>query len=292
LNKKKTKICITGATGTVGSAILSRIDTEKYDVTAAVRDVAKAAARYKGQNIRCIPFDIERQQGFEQLTEHDIVFLLRPPHIGDVQTYFAPLLQTLAKSAIGLVVFLSVQGAGEKQYLPHSKIEKIIREKNIPYTFLRPSYFMDNLTSTLYREIRENNRIFLPAGRLQLNWIDVEDIAAVFLSVIESRKSYIHTAVELTNNKNYSFQQVVQTINAICHTSVRYQSPNVIRYIFSMKRNKYSLGFIGVMLLLHFLPRFTKKPTIHADLQNILKRSPNQIEDFIVRNKDKFTPLQ
>lgn len=42
------------------------------------------------------------------------------------------------------------------------------------------------------------------------------------------------------------------------------------------------------MLILHFLPRIQKEPEIANTYNNIFHRDPNNIEDFIERNKKSF----
>jgi hypothetical protein len=49
----------------------------------------------------------------------DVLFLLRPPHISEVETYFNPLLQSAKENNIKKIVFLSVQGAEKSKIIPH-----------------------------------------------------------------------------------------------------------------------------------------------------------------------------
>ncbi len=289
---KKTKIFITGATGNVGKSILDQIDYRKFSITAAVRNIEKAKGVTGLLKVNFVRFDFEQQLGFDAIENHDIIFLLRPPQIGNVKKYIEPFLDKIAERSIPLTVFLSVQGADKKSYLPHSKIEKMILTKNIPHVFLRPSYFMDNLTTTLYDEIEKNKRIYLPSGNLKFNWIDTDDIGAVCVKIFENYKQFNNKTFTLTNNANQGFGEIVDTINHICKTVIRYESPNVLSFILHLRRNGHSLGYIGIMLLLHFFPRFEKEPEIHHDLEEILGRRPNQISQFIEKNKCNFEKLK
>ncbi len=117
-------------------------------------------------------FDFEDTNSFEQsLTGIDRVFLLRPPHISDVDKFFRPLLQHFRLYNIHDVVFLSVQGAEKSKVIPHNKIEKLLKEFGFNTIFLRPAYFMQNLTTTLLQDIKMKRRIILPAGKARFNWL-------------------------------------------------------------------------------------------------------------------------
>lgn len=164
----------------------------------------------------------------------------------------------------------------------------MILAKGLPHVFLRPSYFMDNLITTLYKEIQENRRIFLPSGRLKLNWIDVDDIGAVCAQVFADHAQLAREVLTLTNTLNQGFGEVVGTINHICDSELRYESPSIFRYVSYMRTKQYSFGYIGIMLLLHFLPRFEKEPEIHGDIRRILNRNPRSIAHFVEKNKGKF----
>ena len=49
-----------------------------------------------------------------------------------------------------------MQGVEKNKIIPHHKIEKLIVVSKIPFTFLRPAYFMQNFTTTLSNDILNN----------------------------------------------------------------------------------------------------------------------------------------
>ncbi len=112
----------------------------------------------------------------QPITPVDIVFLLRPPQLADISKYFEPFVDAMLARKIRQIVFLSVQGVENQKGIPHHKIEKLILDKGLSYAFLRPSYFKQNLTSTLIHEIRTRNAIFIPAGKEKFTWVDAKDI--------------------------------------------------------------------------------------------------------------------
>ena len=63
--------------------------------------------------------------------------------------------------------FLSVQGAESNPIVPHHRIERAICDLGLPYTLLRPSFFMQNLTTTHLPEIRDEHRDVLTGWEAQ-----------------------------------------------------------------------------------------------------------------------------
>lgn len=54
----------------------------------------------------------------------------------------------------------------------------------LPHTFIRPSFFMQNLSTTHREDICQRNDLFIPAGNAKTSFIDTADIAAVAAKVL------------------------------------------------------------------------------------------------------------
>lgn len=77
---------------------------------------------------------------------------------------------------IKLVSFLSLIGVESDTILPHYRIENYIEELDIPYTHIRPGFFMKNLSGAHSVKIKDNNEIFVPARKSNTSFIDAKDI--------------------------------------------------------------------------------------------------------------------
>ncbi|MGK7390511.1 MAG: NmrA family NAD(P)-binding protein [Candidatus Cyclobacteriaceae bacterium M2_1C_046] len=183
------RILITGATGNIGKPILEHLNYyENLEVLAGVRNPQKDLFL---KPVKKVYFDFEDITGSANaLTQLDCLFLLRPPQISDVKKYFDPLIKVCQEKEVGHIVFLSVQGAEKSSIIPHNKIEKLIVASGIPYTFLRPGYFMQNLSGSLKKDIIEKDRIYIPAGKAKFNWIDTNDIGMAAARVIEAPEKH------------------------------------------------------------------------------------------------------
>jgi uncharacterized protein YbjT (DUF2867 family) len=278
-------ILITGASGNVGQAIIRHFLPQSGNTLYKASREKKAS----GANSSVLYFDFDQlEESFISLKRIDILFLLRPPEISNVKKYFKPLIDACTKTSVTHIVFLSVQGADTATYIPHARIEKMIRESGIAYTFIRPAYFMQNLSTTLQGDIRDRNMIFLPAGRAKFNWIDVEDIGLAIARILENPGLHTNKIYTLTGNENLSFEQTATFLTEVLHRKITYISPNLINFYFSKKREGIPSAFIMVMILLHFLPRFQQQPDIHPDFMQLTGQEPNTLKNFIETNQNMW----
>lgn len=234
----------------------------------------------------------ERQRFFDfeqvlksQTALQDIhtLFLLRPPQIADVDAYFVPLIKECIKAGIQHLLFLSVQGADRNRWIPHAKIEDFIRRSGLPYTFFRPSYFMQNLTTTLRKDIVEHDHIFLPAGKAPFLWVDVADIGRAIARVLEAGAAHHHQTYTLTGKELWSFPEVADLLSTILGRPIHYRSPSLLRFYRQKRREGINRDFIFVLIMLHYFPRFQSTPQPAFDLEHLTGKAPTGLRTFLER---------
>ena len=285
-------ILITGATGNIGYEVirfLIKIDSPNK-IIAGVRDIDKAKTVFEDNpKLDYVHFDFEDFETFDNaLSGIDKVFLLRPPHISDIETYFKPLISKIKEKNINQIVFLSVQGAEKSKVIPHNKIERLINEYGLDFIFLRPSYFMQNLTTTLIKDIQIKREIILPAGNAKFNWIDIENIGEVGAILLDKFDDYKNQAIEITGLENENFAKVTELINNSLDNPIEYINVNPLRFFKIKKREGLAKGMIIVMILLHFLPRFQKEPKISDFYERLTGKKPTDLKTFIEREKKQL----
>lgn len=290
--KMTKRILITGATGNIGHQViryLSQLNTN-HEVVAGVRNIDKAKKQLVVYtDLTYTLFDFENETTFSTALKNiDTVFLLRPPHIADIEKYFRPLLTSIKEALVKEIVFLSVQGAERSKVIPHHKIEALIQEFELDYIFLRPSYFMQNLTTTLHSTIKEKQKIILPSGKAVFNWIDVNNIGEVAAHLIDDFIKYKNSAIELTGYENENFFFVAELIRKECHTDLTYTAVNPFKFFRLKKKEGMVQGMILVMIMLHFLPRFQRPPKINSFYEEITGKKPTPLKEFIQRERLKF----
>jgi len=286
-----TKVLITGATGNVGIAVLTALSTlnHRLEIVAGVRDSDFGTEQVDGFTITNIKFDFTNSATFASALQNiDLLFLLRPPQLSDVKKYFAPLIEVAKQSSVKHIVFLSVQGVEKSKIIPHHKIEKLIVDSEIPYTFLRPAYFMQNFTTTLRDDLVNHHRIYLPAGRAKFTVIDVDDIGAVAAKVLTVPQNHINRSYDLTNNETLTFTEMAAKISSGIGKTINYISPNVLQFFFAKRRDKVPTMLILVMIMLHYLPRFQKTPKTTQCVRDVTGHEPTSFDSFVFNNRKEL----
>ncbi len=280
------RILITGATGNVGLEVVRALyRQEGVIILAGMRDVAKGASLLRAYpRVRLVSFDVADPTAQDAvLAGCDSLFLLRPPQITDD---FGDLIARARRAGVGHIVFLSVQGAGNNRFIPHHQTEALLKTSGVPYTLLRPAYFMQNFTTTLRADLVARHRIFLPAGQAQFTLVDVRDVGEVAAVVLADAGSGHHgQAYTLTARHRLTFQQMADQLTAGLGTRIAYESPAPWRFYWAKRREGFASGFILVMLLLHYLPRFMAPPPVTTAIADLLGRPPIEFEQFIADNQ-------
>jgi uncharacterized protein YbjT (DUF2867 family) len=286
------RVLITGATGNIGVEVVRSLCELGADleVIVAVRNVEQARSKFPERvELGYRTFDFEDATTIDAAFDGiDILFLLRPPHLSNVEKYFEPLLRAARDKQIKRVVFLSVQGAEASKVIPHNKIERAIIAHGFDHIFVRPSYFMQNLTTALLPEILASRSITLPAGSAQFNWVDIRNIGEVVAILIMTFQQHRNKAFDITGPENLSFQEVVTLLSAGTKLDIRYRSIGPVRFYLLKRKQGIPSGFAVVMTILHFLPRFQQEPRISDNFRLLTGKEPTRLASFIEREREAF----
>ncbi|HET9887316.1 MAG TPA: NAD(P)H-binding protein, partial [bacterium] len=193
-------ILVTGSTGTIGSATVQGLRSRGAKFKVATRSPEKA----KAAGTEGVPFDwddfstyLPALQGIEK------IFLLTP--VGERQLGYVLQLVAAAKRAqVRHIVKLSAIGAdlepGFSILRIHRYAEQEIEDSGIAWTFLRPTFFMQNLPNFYGVTPKKDATIYLPHGNAKVAWVDGRDVGEVAAAVLTSggheRKAYDLTGRE------------------------------------------------------------------------------------------------
>jgi len=283
------RILVTGATGQVGSAVIAALrHLDGITIRAGVRGTSSATTEWHGDaSVQPVAFDFfDCASQDAALADCDSLFLLRPPQLtGD----FGDLIARARRHGVKHIVFLSVQGAQSNWFVPHHKIEQRLMSSGVPWTMLRPAYFMQNFTSTLLDELVRRHRIFLPAGCARFTLVDVGDIARVAAQVLTQADTRHHgKAYTLTSATPLNFQEMAAQLTAGLGIPIAYVSPGPWHFYRTLRQDGREPGLILVMLLLHLLPRITGTPPVTQTVTDLTGRAPVEFAQFVAAHRDKL----
>jgi uncharacterized protein YbjT (DUF2867 family) len=271
------RIVITGATGRVGSQISPFIDAQQHQIVLALRNTSKKP-QDTGQTVL---FDFEKPSTFAPaLKGCDSLFLMRPPTTSNPNKALEKIVDEAIAAKVQRIVYLSVLGADRNKLLPHRANEDYIKASGIPYTLLRASFFMQNLSSVHQADIQANHTLFLPAGKGKTSFIDTRDIAAVAAKAL-TEPGHAGKAYNLTGSESLDYYQVAEIFTDVLQRPITYSNPSVLEFVVTMLQRGTPLAFVLVMSGIYSTVRFGLAGELYPDTAEVLGRSPISLSTFV-----------
>lgn len=277
------KILIIGGTGNIGFPLIEALSSNKdISITAGVHNVSKGAKTFAPfDNISVVHFDFLEPKTFpDALRNVTKIFFVRPPQLSDPQNDMLPFLTFAKKQQIQQIVFVSLIGVEKNPVTPHHKIEKIIRELEIPYTFIRPSFFMQNLNTTHQKDIKENHDLFIPAGKSKTSFIDTRDIGEVAAACLTDGH-YLNQELEITGSEALTYEQISEAMSAILKTKITYSKPSLLKFRKVMIKRGMPKEYVNVMVMLYLITQLGNAKKVTNTVETVLHRPPRTIQEYI-----------
>lgn len=111
-------------------------------------------------------------------------------------------------------MFLSLQGVQLNTRTPHHAVEAYLKATATPNTSLRPNFFMQSLSSTYAAEIRDDDEIYLLAGRSFTALIDARDIGRV-AAVVLTQAGHLGKAYTLSGEQTPTYRKVARILSRV-----------------------------------------------------------------------------
>lgn len=277
------KILVTGFNGKIGYSVAEKLKENNLPIVCAVRNVEKAARKF-GDQYEFVHLDLTRPDTFRRaLNGVDKIFLNYPP-ADNVQ--FEEFVKTARECGIQHIVYLSIKDVQFLPFIHHHKNEKIIKKYHIPYTFLRAGYFMQNLNDFLLKEIQENRRIFVPAGKGKTSFVDTRDIAEIAMISLRDIEKHKNKKYVITGSESLNFYQVAAIMSDVLGVKITYSNPSVKKFKEYMLAKGEKPEFINVVIGVHFPTKLGFAKGIKYDFKRLTNHEPTKIQQYIKDYKD------
>lgn len=195
-------ILVTGASGKTGLDVVRSLAIVGAGVRALVRDAAKAPS-VRRPGVEVAVGDLGNPDSLRaalQGVERVYLCSAVDPRQAELQ---GNLVRAAKEAGVKHVVKLSVHGSSLDSPVPfarwHAETEKQLIATGIPWTFLRPHYFMQNVLG-FAPAIRAQGVLSLPLRSVKIPLVDARDVAAVAVAALtgagHERKIYDITGSE------------------------------------------------------------------------------------------------
>ncbi len=268
-------ILITTPGGKVGSEIVKLLQARGEPMRLGAHTVEKARRDFPAAEI--VHFDFADEASVRSALRGVTRLYLAAP--GEMPADPVKRVVDLAKEAgVEHIVKLSALGADQGKN-PFRDAERHIQGSGLAWTFLRPSWFMQNYSTLSARGIREQGTIMEPAGDAATGFVDARDIAAIGVAAL-TEGGHAGQAYAITGPAALTREQVAATISAATGREVRYLPISEEDFQGAMSGAGMPAAYVGLMTGLYRMVRAGHTARVTDDVQRVTGRAPTTFEQF------------
>jgi uncharacterized protein YbjT (DUF2867 family) len=282
-------ILITGASGTVGGAVLAEMLKSGQSFRAMYRN--QDDARKAPPGISTVLADFASKDSLAStLTGVDTLFLVCSP-IPQLVELESNVIDVSLQRGVKHIVLNSALGAGDyPKSFPswHRAVEDKLKASGLSCTILRPNGFMQNILAYNAPSIRTQGSFYAALGDARISHLDVRDIAAVVARILNSPGDHTGRTYELNGPQAVSNAELAKRISAATGRTVSYVDiPESVQ-----RKNMLDLGMpewqVNALLELqqYYVQGGANKVT--DVLPNLLGRPPVHLDSFLAEFKEHF----
>jgi uncharacterized protein YbjT (DUF2867 family) len=216
-------ILVTGATGTVGSLLITELRKRDMPVVAMVRD----PARQWGDGVSPVVADFDDPATLDAAVAGvDAIYLLAPVH-PKMDTYACDLIDAVLRSdgrpriVLHAALGFDAHPQGVRFLTAHAMTFDHLRVSGLDWTVLAPNGFFQNFVG-MAKSVKAG-WLALPAGHAPVSYIDAADVATVAAHVLTS-DGHSGKVYPLTGPEALTHGEIAARLAAAAGREVIYQS--------------------------------------------------------------------
>lgn len=216
-------IVVTGATGLVGSEVVSRLVSRGLPVRALTRNREKNRSRFPGL-VEVVEADLDRPETLPAALHGATAAFLLTNSTERAASQQVGFLEAASRVGIQRLVNLSQHGAdpnsSNRFQRYHAEVEAALQSSDLVWTILRPNLFMQGLLA-VRESIRRRGNFALAAGEARISAVDIRDIAEVTVAVL-TEPGHEHRIYDLTGPQALTHDEMAHELTRGLGRSVAY----------------------------------------------------------------------
>lgn len=231
MNDRRT-VLVCGATGKQGGAVARHLMTTDFNVLALTRNASQPAAeRMRKTGIDVVEGDLDDAASLTAAI--DGVY-----GVFSVQNFWETgyerevaqgrrIADVAAEAGVAHFVYSSVGSADRDTGIPHFEskfeVENHLRSLDIPYTILRPVWFMNNWEADELKRAILDGTLALPlSGDTSLQQIDVDDVGAFAALAFKDRNAWNGRELDIAGDE-HTMNELARTFSRVAGRDVEYR---------------------------------------------------------------------
>jgi uncharacterized protein YbjT (DUF2867 family) len=271
-------ILITGASGNVGHEVLKQALALGLKIRATFQSSSVAAKAPAG--LEGVIMDYSKPETIRRaLHGVEKIFLVGPPtrDLPALETNFIKEVRAVGRPHI---VKLSALGGRESMFPSgHRDSEENIEASGLPYTFLRPNGFMQNLVNYNAGTIRTQNAFYGCQGNGAVSLVDIRDIAAVAVIVLAAT-GHEGECYSLTGAEALTNEEVAEKISRVEGREITYIDLPPVEFKKAILSTGIQEWSADALVDLQRLYREGKASLVTDDVERLTGRKPVTFDQF------------
>jgi uncharacterized protein YbjT (DUF2867 family) len=272
-------VLITGASGTVGRAVLEQVARSGQKYRAMYRSKGDAAKAPTGTETVIADFS-DKSSLASALRGVESVYLVCSP-IPDLVQLETNVIEASESAGVQRIVLNSGAGDYQKSFPSwHRKVEDKLKSTKMKHCILRPNSFLQNVLTYYAPSIRTQGAFYGSYGNARISYLDVRDIAVVVAKALlggqHDGKTY-----ELTGPEALTCAEVAEKISRHAGIAARYVDIPVEAQRKAMLDQGMPNWQVTALVELQEYYTGGKGGAVDSVLQELLGRAPITMDQFL-----------
>ncbi|WP_370269418.1 SDR family oxidoreductase [Nioella sp.] len=281
-------ITVFGATGTTGAPLVDRLLEKGANVRAVTSDPAKLE-RLKAKGCEAVLANFTDPAALEQACAGaDRIYLVTPAHL-DMRRWKANAIAAAKAAGVRHVVLATGLGASPKAGLSfgkwHSETQELLKDSGLDWTFIQPTYFMQNLLWQADSIARDG--VYYDDLGGPVAWIDARDIADVAAEALTGA-GHAGKGYGLTGPEALTGEDIAAVLSEVTGRSITSAPLAPEDAKAAMVANGMQDEVAAAMVELASIAPKGYLGSIETTVSDVLGRPARRLRDFVAENRDAF----
>jgi uncharacterized protein YbjT (DUF2867 family) len=211
------------------------------------------------------------------LRDVDRLFMVSPPEAaGD--RLLGPFLEAAVRR-VERVVLMTANGVESSEEIPLRKVERSLERSGVPYTILRPTWFMQNFHAVWLPTIKATGTIQVPAAQSRTAFIDVRDIAECAAAAL-TQEGFTGRAFTLTGGEALTYGEAAAVLTRVTGRHIDYEPVDDERFYGGLFNAGMPPDYAAMLVTLFQAVRAGNAARVSDGVRTLTGKSPRTLEGY------------
>lgn len=288
-NNQMNKILVTGATGKLGTSIVSELIGKlgAKNISILARDPSKAI-KLKEKGVRIIEGDYNDYSSLVNAFKGvDKLFFISGSDVMKRNAQHENIVKAAKEVKVGHIIYTSFQRKTDDDASPivflvsaHILAEKLIRASGLTFTILKHALYTDIVPAFIGDQVLNSGVIFLPAGYGKGSFTSRTDIASAGVAVLLG-EGHENKTYEISVNTSYSFSDIAAIMTELSGKTISYAAPDVKTFTSTLTKAGVSADVIQSTATICQAIAQGEFDCPDNTLEKLIEREPQTLKNFL-----------